>query len=93
MNKRELLESSWIHISKRIPANEEYEFVATYNSQNGYMYCFPASWARTYAKLCLSGRAEELSWDRQFTHWMPLYGPQNGITYAEYTDKCKRNKR
>ena len=90
MNKREFMEAAWVHISKRIPANEEYEFVLVYNSQNGYMMCFPASWARTYAKLCLDGRGEELSWDRQFTHWMPLYGPRNGITWAVYSAKHSR---
>lgn len=90
MNKREFMEAAWVHISKRIPQDIDAEFVLTYNSRNGYMYCFQASWARTYAKLMLENRGDELSWDRQFTHWMPLYGPQNGITYAEYCSKHNR---
>ena len=93
MNKRELMEECWIPIHKRIPSDSDYEFVAVYNSQNGYMFCFQSSWAHTYAKLCLEGRGEELSWDRRFTHWMPLYKPQKGISWAEYNAQNSRNKK
>lgn len=93
MNKREFMEAAWVHISKRIPPDEEHEFVLIYNSQNGYMTCFPASWARTYAEICLDGKGAELSWDRRFTHWMLLYGPQNGLTWAKYNEANKRQKR
>lgn len=92
MTKQEFMETAWVHISKRIPADNDYEFVLTYNSQNGYIACFPASWARTYAQLCLENRGEELSWDRRFTHWMPVYGPQNCITWAKATQQAKKRK-
>lgn len=92
MNKREFMEAAWVHISKRVPPNEDYQFVLIYNSENGYMTCFPSSWAYDYANICLDGRKSELSWDRQLTHWMPLYGPQNRITWAEYNKSLSKGK-
>lgn len=93
MEKREFMEQAWIHIKKRLPKDEMNAQVLTYNSQNGYMYVWPSSMAREYAERCLSGDTEILSWDRHITHWMPLYAPENCLTYAEYLAKSAKPKR
>lgn len=93
MEKREFMEQAWVHISKRLPKDEEHTQVLTYNSQTGYMYVWPSSQAREYAQLCLDNDTEILSWDRHITHWMPLYAPENCPTYAEYLAKQAKSKR
>jgi hypothetical protein len=107
MNKKEFMQASWIHIQTRLPKDDPLEFVLCYNSKTGYM-SVAFSWvAREIALIMLSPREEspepgvvvkrdidyELSWDRQFNYWMPLYPPEGKQTWAEYHSKTKKGRR
>lgn len=92
LSKREFAEEAWIHISKRLPNGGMTDIVFCYNSKTGYFSAWPALIANECAEAMLNSNTQDISWDRQFTHWMPCYPPKDGITYAEYCEQQSNNK-
>lgn len=95
LSKRELMEEVWISIGKRLPPNSA-DQVMLYNERTGYISVWMACEAREFAKMCINDNVvdkknghKNLSWDRECTHWAPVYPPTNGITYAQY---CLRKR-
>lgn len=75
MNKRELLQSTWVPITKRMPPDSD-ELILVWN----WVYKEPAVWlahqARQHARIEIEETGDDLSWDRRISHWCKIYPPR-----------------
>lgn len=86
MTKKEFFEQFWTKITVRLPPNDPLEIVLTYNASNGYISTWMSHQAHDHAEYTLRGKQEELSWDRHFTHWMPVYPPEGKKSHKEHVN-------
>lgn len=75
MNRRQLIQATWVPISKRLPPNTKVMLLC-WNWKTNTVHEFQAFIARNHAIAELEGTGNELSWDRRISHWIHFPGPR-----------------
>lgn len=72
-SKLDRIKQFWVPIERNIPPKTSF-LVLCWNAKNGHCSVLEGFIARNHAELILERKSKELSWDRVYTHWMPLVG-------------------
>jgi len=86
MNKKETLQSMWIPINARVPP-DSIEIILCWLPLYNKVVTRRARTARMDAERMMSpdwiDSEIDLSWDRRFSHWMPIYSPSGRKMFKE----------